>query len=204
MSKKEIQMSVDDMVVEAGEGDLLIAVGTAMKAKWIAENGSMLSRDQFSKKSSEDKNATANPVVEVVTANHTFRIEHDGSDGGKTRGNAFANDFGITDKVTTASLPKDEIIARTFDRMVAMLDGVIATAALRDIITTIQDAMDESGKMDKSVLPPLKHPVEVAEIIALLKAQVRKPAKGACHVAAQIVQIPVPVEVDEIAQEVVV
>lgn len=198
MSKKEFaafaeNMTDDELSAVTGVGAVLRDFGTAMEKEWQSRFGRLLSAEE--RKENDGKpNVVANPVVDIEVPGVISLMLRPGGDNNKTRGNGYANDVGLSDKVKTGNVPPTLLAEILVDKMATMLGGNIAAKALVDLQEALRACMkveDGSFTFDKKAAPPLQHPVEVAEWMAALKTEFVGTTAGATHVSMEVVPISV-------------
>lgn len=177
-----------------GVGASLREFGKVLEDEWRGRNGVLLDKDQRTQNEGKP-NAIGNPVINIEIPDILSIILKPSSDGGgKTRGNGYANDVGLSDKIKTGNVPPTLLLEILVDKIATMLDGNIAAKALNEIKDALQDCMtinDGKFSFDKSKAPPLNHPVQVVEWLTSLKQEFIGTTAGSTHVSMQVIPVPI-------------
>ena len=189
-------LSDKQMMQMMGVGSTLKVFGTVLEADFDARFG--LKLDAAGRKENGGKPShTANPVIDIDIPNVACFMLRPTDSNNKGRGNGYAKDVGLSDKVKTGNVPPTLLAEILVDKIATMLGGNIKDKALADLQSALRDCMTiDEGKFtfDKKKAPPLNHPVEVAEFLESLKQEFVGTTNGANHVSMEV--IPVPIESD--------
>jgi len=197
MSKKRFTSFVEDLSDEqidnlAGVGASLRDFGTALESEFLARRGKLLTADE--RKENDGKpNAVANPIIDVEVPGVLCLMLQPCEENNKTRGNGYANDVGLSDKVKTGNVPPTLIAEILLDKLITMLNGKIADKALNEVKVALKEGMtvtDGKFKFNKDAAPALNHPVEIAEWMAELKTSFIGTTNGATHTSMEAIPIP--------------
>tara|TARA_R110001632_G_scaffold11189_4_gene40547 strand:+ start:1186 stop:1944 length:759 start_codon:yes stop_codon:yes gene_type:complete len=197
MSKKRFASFVEDLSDEqidnlAGVGASLRDFGTALEADFLVRRGKLLNAEQR-KENGGEPNATANPVIDVEVPGVMCIMLQPCDENNKARGNGYANDVGLSDKVKTGNVPPTLVAEILLDKLIGMLNGKVADKALLEVKEALKTGMtvtDGKFTFDKKAAPPLKHAVEVAEWMAELKTSFIGTTNGATHTSMEVIPIP--------------
>jgi len=197
MSKADMTEYVGSLTDEeimsmAGVGSSLKVFGTVLEAEFEKRNGVLLDAD--SRKENDGKPShTANPVIDIDIPGVASFMLRPSTSNNKARGNGWAKDVGLSDKVKTGNVPPTLLASILVDKMATMLGGNIKDRALIDVqeaLATCMTITDGKFKFDKKQAPPLNHPVEVAEWLDKLSMSFIGTTAGANHVSMEVIPIP--------------
>ena len=189
-------LSDKQMMQMMGVGSTLKVFGTVLEADFDARFGLKLDAAGRKEKGGNPSH-TANPVIDIDIPNVACFMLRPTDSNNKGRGNGYAKDVGLSDKVKTGNVPPTLLAEILVDKIATMLGGNIKDKALADLQSALRDCMTiDEGKFtfDKKKAPPLNHPVEVAEFLESLKQEFVGTTNGANHVSMEV--IPVPIESD--------
>lgn len=198
MSKKMFQEYAEGLTDEqlsqlTGVGAALRDFGDSLEKVWLSRFGKNLTADER-KENGGAPNAVSNPVIDIEVPDVlSIMLRPSPGTNNKTRGNGYANDVGLSDKVKFGNVPPSLLTEILVDKIATMLDGNIAKKALADLRDALTNCMTiDDGKFtfDKKQAPPLQHPVEVAEWIGSLKQEYIGSSAGATHTSMEVVPIP--------------
>ena len=186
-----------------GVGSVLKVLGTVIEANFESRFGILLDSDK--RKENDGKPShTANPVIDIEIPGVACFMLRPTKTNNKARGNGYAKDFGLSDKVKTGNVPPTLLAEILVDKMATMLGGNIKDRALADLQTALQACMTvDEGKFsfNKKNAPPLNHPVEVAEFMNTLAKSFIGTTAGANHVSMEIIPIPIESNSPNVALE---
>lgn len=186
---------INDM---AGVGSALKVFGTVLEAEFEKRNGVLLNSEQRTENDGKPSH-TANPIIDIeIHGVQTFMLRPSTSNN-KGRGNGWAKDVGLSDKVKTGNVPPTLLAEILVDKIATMLGGNIKDKALADLQQALSDCMtitDGKFKFDKKNAPALNHPIEVAEFMDKLKMGFVGTTAGANHVSMEVIPIPHEAESD--------
>lgn len=197
MSKADMTTYVEglndeEIMALAGVGSALKVFGTVLEAEFEKRNGVLL--DAESRKENDGKPShVANPVIDIDIPGVSSFMLRPTSSNNKARGNGWAKDVGLSDKVKTGNVPPTLLASILVDKIATMLGGNIKDKALLDIQEALAACMtitDGKFKFDKKKAPPLNHPVEVAEWLDKLSMNFIGTTAGANHVSMEVIPIP--------------
>ena len=210
MSKKMFQeytkgLTDEQMRQLTGVGASLRDFGEALEKEWLSRFGKNLNADER-KENGGAPNAVSNPVIDIEVPDVlSIMLRPSPGTNNKTRGNGYANDVGLSDKVKFGNVPPSLLTEILVDKIATMLDGNIAKKALADLRDALTNCMTiDDGKFtfDKKQAPPLQHPVEVAEWIGSLKQEYIGSSAGATHTSMEVVPIPDEPVMEDLTQTV--
>ena len=199
MSKKDMtefvaSLTDEQMMQMMGVGSALKVFGTVLEADFDKRFGVLMDKEGREENKGKPSH-TANPVIDIDIPNVACFMLRPTDSNNKGRGNGYAKDVGLSDKVKTGNVPPTLLAEILVDKIATMLNGNIKDKALADLQSALRDCMTiDEGKFtfDKKKAPPLNHPVEVAEFLESLKQEFVGTSAGANHVSMEV--IPVPIE----------
>ena len=186
----------EQMIAMTGVGSALKVFGTVLENDFDDRFGVKLDADKR-KENGGKPSHIANPVVDIDIPGIACFMLRPSVANNKGRGNGYAKDVGLSDKVKTGNVPPTLLGEILVDKIATMLGGNIKDKALTDLREALRGCMTiEDGKFtfDKKKAPPLNHPVEVAEFMGSLAQEFVGTSNGANHVSMEV--IPVPIESD--------
>lgn len=183
----------EDMTQMMGVGSVMKVFGTILEKDFERRFGILLDAGER-KENGGKPSHTANPVIDIEIPGVACFMLRPTDTNNKTRGNGWAKDVGLSDKVKTGNVPPTLMIEILVDKIATMLGGNIRDKALADLQSALRGCMTiDEGKFtfDKKKAPPLNHPIEVAEFLSELKQEFVGTTAGANHVSMEIIPIPI-------------
>ena len=138
MSKADMTTYVEglndeEIMALAGVGSALKVFGTVLEAEFEKRNGVLL--DAESRKENDGKPShVANPVIDIDIPGVSSFMLRPSTSNNKARGNGWAKDVGLSDKVKTGNVPPTLLASILVDKIATMLGGNIKDKALLDKI----------------------------------------------------------------------
>ena len=198
MSKKDMtefvaSLTDDQMMQMMGVGSALKVFGTVLEADFDKRFGVLMDKEGRDENNGKPSH-TANPVIDIDIPNVACFMLRPTDSNNKGRGNGYAKDVGLSDKVKTGNVPPTLLGEILVDKIATMLGGNIkdkALTELRDALRACMTVDDGKFTFDKKKAPPLNHPVEVAEFMESLKQEFVGTSAGANHVSMEVIPIPI-------------
>jgi len=198
MSKKDMtefveSLTDDQMMQMMGVGSALKVFGTVLEADFEKRFGVLMDKEGRDENNGKPSH-TANPVIDIDIPNVACFMLRPTDSNNKGRGNGYAKDVGLSDKVKTGNVPPTLLGEILVDKIATMLGGNIkdkALTELRDALRACMTVDDGKFTFDKKKAPPLNHPVEVAEFMESLKQEFVGTSAGANHVSMEVIPIPI-------------
>ena len=174
MSRKEVVEAVEALDPEALTPDLgatLKMLGEVLVKQWHKNNGIFLSADERKSRGKVPQAEVQQSDIQIRQGDWLYTIVPCDEDKAMVSIPA-----GLSDKVTPATIPKDWVIGFLIDALITLCEGddYVARYWLNMMNNQINHAMQvdpESGRMkiDQKLLPEVRNPVEVAEMVDSLR-----------------------------------
>ena len=193
MTEFVASLTDDQMMQMMGVGSALKVFGTVLEADFDKRFGVLMDKEGRDENNGKPSH-TANPVIDIDIPNVACFMLRPTDSNNKGRGNGYAKDVGLSDKVKTGNVPPTLLGEILVDKIATMLGGNIkdkALTELRDALRACMTVDDGKFTFDKKKAPPLNHPVEVAEFMESLKQEFVGTSAGANHVSMEVIPIPI-------------
>jgi|GEM_PF-6414443 len=174
MSRKKVVEAVEALDPEALTPDLgatLKMLGEVLVKQWHKNNGIFLSADERKSRGKVPQAEVQQSDIQIRQGDWLYTIVPCDEDKAMVSIPA-----GLSDKVTPATIPKDWVIGFLIDAIITLCEGddYVARYWLNMMNNQINHAMQidpESGRMkiDQKLLPEVRNPVEVAEMVDSLR-----------------------------------
>jgi hypothetical protein len=174
MSRKIVEETVEELDPEALTPDLgatLKMLGEVLVKKWHSTNGIFLSADERQSRGTVPQAIVEKSDIQIRQGDWLYTIVPCDEDKAMV-----SIPVGLSDKVTPATIPKDWVIGFLVDAIIELCEGddYIARYWLNMMNNQINNAMQidpETGRMkiDQKLLPEVRNPIEVAEMVGSLR-----------------------------------
>jgi len=174
MSRKIVEEAVAELDPEALTPDLgatLKMLGEVLVKKWHNTNGIFLSADERKSRGKVPQAEVEKSDIQIRQGDWLYTIVPCDEDKAMV-----SIPVGLSDKVTPATIPKDWVIGFLVDAIIELCEGddYVARYWLNMMNNQINHAMQvdpKSGRMkiDQKLLPEVRNPVEVAEMVDSLR-----------------------------------
>ncbi len=174
MSRKIVEEAVAELDPEALTPDLgatLKMLGEVLVKKWHSTNGIFLSSDERKSRGKVPQAEVEKSDIQIRQGDWLYTIVPCDEDKAMV-----SIPVGLSDKVTPATIPKDWVIGFLVDAIIELCEGddYVARYWLNMMNNQINHAMQvdpKSGRMkiDQKLLPEVRNPVEVAEMVDSLR-----------------------------------
>jgi len=174
MSRKKVEEAVEELDPEALTPDLgatLKMLGEVLVKQWHKNNGIFLSADERKSRGKVPQAEVQQSDIQIRQGDWLYTIVPCDEDKAMV-----SIPVGLSDKVTPATIPKDWVIGFLIDAIITLCEGddYVARYWLNMMNNQINHAMQidpESGRMkiDQKLLPEVRNPVEVAEMVDSLR-----------------------------------
>lgn len=170
MSRKNIEEVAENLDLSADIGPVLKLIGDVFTKRWQSSNGIHLNKEERKERGKKPIAEVQQSDIQIRVANQLFTLAP--SDEGKAM---VSIPVGMSDKATPAIIPREWLIGMYIDVLIDMCEGdpTIAYKWAEGINAAINNAMqvnDEGRvKIDQSLLPDLRHPIAVGEMMESFK-----------------------------------
>jgi hypothetical protein len=166
MSRKDIEEVAANTPLTADIGPVLKLMGDVFTKQWQTDNGIHLNKEERKERGTKPIAEVQNSDIQIRVGNQLFTLAP--SEEGKAM---VSIPVGLSDKATPAIIPKEWMIGMHVDVMIDMCEGdtTLAYKWAEGMNAAINNAMqvNEDGrvKIDQKMLPDLRHPIAVGEIM---------------------------------------
>lgn len=166
MSRKHIADVAENIPLTADIGPVLKLMGDVFTKQWQTNNGIHLNKEERKDRGKKPIAEVQNSDIQIRVGNQLFTLAP--SEEGKAM---VSIPVGMSDKATPAIIPKEWMIGMHIDVMIDMCEGdtTLAYKWAEGMNAAINNAMqvndDGKVKIDQSLLPDLRHPIAVGEIM---------------------------------------
>ena len=170
MSRKDITEVAENIELTPDIGPVLKLLGDVFTKQYQTTNGIHLSKEERKDRGNKPIAEVQRSDIQIRVGNQLFTVEP--TDESKAM---VSIPVGMSDKATPAIIPREWLIGMYIDVLIDMCEGdpTIAYKWAEGINAAINNAMqvnDEGRvKIDQSLLPDLRHPIAVGEMMESFK-----------------------------------
>jgi len=170
MSRKDITEVAENIELTPDIGPVLKLLGDVFTKQYQTTNGIHLNKEERKDRGSKPIAEVQRSDIQIRVGNQLFTVEP--TDESKAM---VSIPVGMSDKATPAIIPREWLIGMYIDVLIDMCEGdpTIAYKWAEGINAAINNAMqvnDEGRvKIDQSLLPDLRHPIAVGEMMESFK-----------------------------------